>query len=171
VTVRRLTGDEVARHVAASPEVLYDLVADVTRTPEWSPQVVACRWLDGATGAAVGAPFAARNRLRWFTWTNKPVVDTVEPGREFAFTRTEPGGGGIRWRYRLTPAGGGTSVVESYEVLAPVPLGLHVVLRLVFGVRDLHEALHANMVASLERLAAVAEQSASGVGGDQAHHG
>jgi hypothetical protein len=143
--------------VLAAPEAVYALVADVTRTPEWSPEVVDCHWLDGATGPVVGARFAARNRRRWFTWTNRPVVDVADPGREFAFTRTERGGGSIRWRYRLHPDGEGTAVVESYEVLAPVPHGLHVVLRLAFGVRDLADDLHANMASSLARLAAVAE--------------
>ena len=28
------------------------LVADVTRTPEFSPEIVECRWSDGATGPA-----------------------------------------------------------------------------------------------------------------------
>ena len=157
MVIRRLTGDAVTRHVAAAPEAVYDVLADVTRTPEWSPEVVGCTWLDGATGPAVGVRFAARNRRRWFTWTNRPVVDAADPGREFAFLRTEPGGGSIRWRHLLRPDGEGTLVIESYEVLAPVPRGLHVVLRLVFGVRDLADDLHANMAASLDRLAAVVE--------------
>src|SRR5205823_4826550 len=87
------------------------IVADVVaRTPEWSPEVDRCTWLDGATGPAVGARFAARNRRRWFAWTNRPVVDVADAGREFAFTRTERGGGSIRWRYRLRPDAGGTTV-------------------------------------------------------------
>jgi hypothetical protein len=157
MAIRRLTRDEVTRHVAATPDAVYALVADVTRTPEWSPEVVGCTWLDGATGPAVGARFAARNRRRWFTWTNRPVVEVADPPREFAFTRTEPGGGSIRWHHRLRPDGDGTTVAHGYEVLAPVPRGLHVVLRLAFGVRDLDDDLHANMVGSLARLAAVAE--------------
>jgi uncharacterized protein YndB with AHSA1/START domain len=161
MAIRRLTGDEVTRHVAASPDAVYDLVADVTRTPQWSPEVVRCTWLDGATGPAVGARFAARNRKRWFAWTNRPVVDVVDPGREFAFTRTEPGGGSIRWAYRLEPEGDGTRVRHSYRVLAPVPRGLHVALRLALGVRDLAADLHANMEASTARLAAVAEAEAA----------
>ncbi len=155
--IRRLTRDEVTRDVAATPGAVYDLVSDVERTPEWSPEVIGCAWLDGATGPAVGARFAARNRRRWFTWTNRPVVDVADPGREFAFTRTEPGGGSIRWSYRLEATGSGTAVRHSYEVLRPVPIGLHVMLRVLFGVRDLADDLHANMTASLDRLAAVAE--------------
>ena len=29
----------------SSPEMVYDLVSNVPRTPEWSPEVISCRWL------------------------------------------------------------------------------------------------------------------------------
>lgn len=155
-TVQPLTRDEVRLHVHADPHTLYALVADVTRTPEWSPEVIECRWLDGATGAEVGARFVARNKRRWFTWSNRPVVVTAEPGREFAVTRTERGGGSIRWSYRFAPEPTGTTVIESYEVIEPVPTGLLWVLRILFGVPDLQADLNANMHASLARLAEIA---------------
>jgi polyketide cyclase/dehydrase/lipid transport protein len=153
----RLTRDEVRRHVAAAPEQLYALVSDVTRTPQWSPEVIECRWLDGATGPAPGARFSARNRRRWFRWSNKPLVEVADPGREFTVARTEPGGGTIRWSFRLRPDGDGTELTESYEVVRPVPIGLHVMLRVLFGVRDLRADLHANLQTSLERIARIAE--------------
>ncbi len=153
--MRRLTADEVRTRVSASAQQVYALVSDVTRIPEWSPEVVACEWLDGATGPVAGARFRATNRRRWFPWSNRPVVDVAEAPREFAATRTEPGGGSIRWTYRLTPDGDGTEVLLRYDVLRPVPLGLHVVLRTLFGVRDLQDDLHANMRTSLERIATI----------------
>jgi hypothetical protein len=159
--MNRLDHDEVSLHVAASADVLYDLVSDVTRTPEWSPEVISCAWLDGAQGPEVGARFTARNRKRWFTWSNRPVVEVADPVRQFAVTRTEPGGGTIRWAYRLEPDATGTTVVESYDVLRPVPVGLHVMLRLLLGVRDLRADLHQNMQTSLRRLAEVAQREAA----------
>src|SRR5918993_1034186 len=48
--MQTLDRDEVSTVVAAPPETVYALVADVTRTPEFSPEVTSCRWLDGATG-------------------------------------------------------------------------------------------------------------------------
>jgi hypothetical protein len=153
--MQRLTSDEVRAHVAAPPERVYRLVSDVTRIPEWSPEVVGCTWLDGATGPAVGARFRARNKKGWFSWSNKPVVDVADAPREFAVTRTEVGGGSIRWTYRLVPDGSGTEVELRYDVLQPVPVGLHVVLRLLLGVRDLKDDLHANMRTSLERISAI----------------
>lgn len=156
----RLDHDEVRLRINATPGLLYDLVTDVPRTPEWSPEVISCRWLDGAAGAVPGARFSARNRRRWFTWSNKPVVETAERGREFAFTRTEPGGGTIRWFYRFEPGSGGTATELGYQVLRPVPAGLHAILRALFGVRDLRADLHQNMTLSLQRLAGIAERQA-----------
>lgn len=162
--MNRLDRDEVRAHIDADAATVYDLVSDVTRTPEWSPEVIACRWLDGATSATVGARFTAKNRRRWFTWSNRPVVTVADRGSEFAITRTEHGGGTLRWSYRLEPEGGGTSLVLGYQVLRPVTVGLHVMLRLLFGVRDLRADLHANMETSLRRLAEIARHPAASQG-------
>ena len=151
-----LRGDEVSRWVAAPPAVLYALVSDVTRTPQWSPEVIECRWLDETWAGQPGARFRARNKRRWFVWSNTPTVEIVESPRAFAFTRTEPGGGSIRWSYEFAPERGGTMSTHRFEVLRPVPAGLQWFLRVVFGVRDLQADLHANMTASLARLAEIA---------------
>lgn len=156
VAVRRLTRDEVARRIAADAGTVYAVVSDVPRTPEWSPQVVACSWVPPATGPSPGARFRATNRHGRHRWSNEPVVEAAEPGREFSFIRRARLGGTIRWRYRFEPDGDGTLVTESYEVLRPVPRALHLIVRLS-GVRDLAADLRANMASSLERLAAVAE--------------
>jgi len=158
--VKRLDHDEVRLRVDATPELLYDLVSDVPRTPQWSPEVISCRWLDAAGGAVPGAKFTARNKKRWLTWSNRPVVQTADRGREFAITRTEPGGGTIRWFYRFAPDAGGTMAVLGYRVLKPVPVGLHIILRAFFGVRDLETDLRLNMTASLDRIAEIAEREA-----------
>lgn len=164
--MNRLTHDEVRLRIGVSAEALYDLVSDVTRTPQWSPEVISCHWIGDATdatetvdatGPAAGARFVARNRRRWFTWSNRPVVEVADRAREFAFTRTEPGGGTIRWYYRLTSIDGGVHVEHGYQVIRPVSVGLHIALRLLFGVRDLRADLHQNIATSLRRLAAVAE--------------
>ncbi len=53
------------------------------------------------------------------------------------------------------------NVALAYQVLWPVPVSLHVMLRLLFGVRDLRADLHANMQTSLRRLAAIAAREAA----------
>lgn len=158
--MRRLTGDEVRRHIAVDAATLYALVSDVTRTPEWSPQVVECSWLPPATGPVPGARFRATNRGGGHRWSNQPVVETADPGREFSFTRSMRLGGTLRWSYRFEPGDGGTTVIESYEVVRPVPAVLHLIVRLS-GVRDLAADLQANMRTTLDRLAAVAEREAA----------
>jgi hypothetical protein len=88
------------------------------------------------------------------------VVDTADRGREFAFTRTEPGGGTIRWFFRLEPDAEGTAATLGYQVLKPVPVGLHVILRAFLGVRDLEANLRLNITTSLGRIAEIAEREA-----------
>ncbi|HEX2075959.1 MAG TPA: SRPBCC family protein [Geodermatophilus sp.] len=158
--MQALDRDEVSTFVAARPEDVYALVADVTGTPEFSPEVVRCRWLDGATGPAVGARFEAVNRSpKGRTWRNRPVVTVADPGREFAFSRTEPFAGTVAWRYRFRPEDGGTRVVESYEVERPITrIGWWIIA--AFGGGHRRTELRAGMEATLERLRVAAERGA-----------
>ncbi|SFF77344.1 SRPBCC family protein [Blastococcus tunisiensis] len=160
--MQTLDHDEASIVVTAPPEHVYALVADVTRTPEFSPEITSCRWLDGATGPAVGARFEAVNtNARGRSWKNRPVVTVAEPGREFAVTRSEPFAGTITWRYRFEPVGRGTRVVESYQVDRPVSRIGRFVIERVFGDRDRRGALHAGMRTTLDRLRTAAEAGSS----------
>jgi len=161
--MQTLDSDEVSIHIDASPEDVYAMVADVTRTPEFSPEILSCCWLDGATGPAVGARFKATNKVaRGPSWTNTPVVTAASPGREFAFSRTEKFTGTIARRYRLEPEGTGVRVTESYEVVRPVSrLGWFVIGRL-FGCRDRRADLRIGMQQTLERLRECAAASPRG---------
>ncbi len=162
--MQTLDRDEVSAVVGAPPAEVYALVADVTRMPEFSPEVVSCRWLDGADGPAVGARFEAVNAAAaGKTWKNRPVVTVAEPGREFAFTRTEPLAGTIAWRYRLEPVEGGTRVTESYEVQRPVSRLGWLVIERVFRGGNRREALRAGMRTTLEQLRAAVEVPRDGV--------
>ena len=157
--IQQLTHDTVSLLISADPDTIYQLVADVTRTPEFSPEIVECRWLNGATGPAVGAQFKARNKMpRRPTFSNKPVVTVVEPGRAFAFARTEPFGGTVEWRYDFTPSGAGTLVVESYTVTKPVSRIGWFIIGTLFGRKDRQADLHRGMTLTLERLRHAAEQ-------------
>ncbi|GAA2746882.1 SRPBCC family protein [Terrabacter aerolatus] len=170
-----LTADRVTRLVDTDPATVYGIVADVTRTPEWSPEVVAVRWETppgSVGGAGVGARFAATNRRRWMRWTNHPVVTAAEPGRVFSFSRTERGGGTLRWTYEMERAGGEQCRVSlAYEVVDRVPTALQVILKLLFGVDDLEADLHQHMELSLERLAVLAAEASTGHLPSTAHGG
>jgi Polyketide cyclase / dehydrase and lipid transport len=159
--MQTLDRDEVSAVVAAPPAAVYAVLADVTRMPDLSPELVSCRWLDGATGPLVGARFEAVNvSASGKRWKNRPVVTVAEPGREFAFSRTEPLAGTIVWRYCFEPEGTGTRVVESYEVQRPVTRLGWFVIEKVFRGGDRRQALREGMSTTLERLRATAESHA-----------
>jgi uncharacterized membrane protein len=158
--VQTLDHDSVSIHISAPAEKVYSLVADVTRMPAFSPEILSCRWLEGSYGPAVGARFVARNKVpNRPSWTNKPVVTRAEPGRAFAFARTEKFAGTVEWTYRFDADDDGTMVTESYQVTRPLtPVGWFVIGRL-FGRSDRRSDLRAGMEQTLERLRATAENS------------
>lgn len=100
--------------VQASPEALYDLVSDITRTGQWSPVCTSCWWDDGVDAGQVGAWFTGRNELPDRSWETRSQVVAAERGREFAWV---VGGSLVRWGYTLTPAGAGTTLTESWDFL------------------------------------------------------
>lgn len=157
--MQTLDHDRVSVHIGAPPDVAYDLVADVTRTPEFSPEIARCTWLDGAAGPAAGARFEAVNKAsRGPAWKNRPVVTAAQPGREFAFSRTEKLSGTLVWRYRLEPDGAGTRLTESYEVTRPVSrLGWFIIGRL-YGCHNRRAELRAGMDQTVQRIRETAER-------------
>jgi len=163
MTTQPLDHDSVSLHMAAPPSAVYELVADVTRMPEFSPEILDCAWLGGADGAAVGARFRARNKVpNRPSWTNKPVVTEVDPGRRFAFARTEAFAGTVEWRYVFEPDAGGTKVTESYTVTRPLGRVGWIVIGTLFGRKDRRADLRAGMVETLERMRQTAERSPAG---------
>ncbi len=140
------------RVVPGTPEAVWALLADVTRTGEWSPECRGGRWLDGATTAVVGARFRGVNRWGLVRWTRVCEVVTAQPGRELSW-RTVPSRltpDSTLWRFRLEPVDGGTRVVQSYEVLLPLP---EVLQRAVLRFSMPHHAdMRPHMALSLERL-------------------
>ena len=158
--MQSLDRDEVTVHVAASPAAVYAVVSDVTRTPELSPEIRSVRWLDGASGPVVGARFEAVNVAgpRGRSWRNRPVVTEAEPGRVFAFARSEPFAGTVEWSYRLTERDGGTDVTEAYEVTRPITrVGWFVIERL-YGGTDRRGDLRRGMEQTLDRLRTLVER-------------
>jgi len=120
--------DAVTVHMNASPEQVWDLIADVTQIGRYSPETFEAEWLDGAEGPDVGVRFRGhvkrngRGPIYWTTCT----IKACEPGREFAFVvATGAPKGGNTWRYVLEPADGGTDVTESFQLTDTLPLRLY----------------------------------------------
>jgi hypothetical protein len=131
-----LTTDSVSVDVAAPADLIYDLIADLTRMGEWSPECVRVEWTNGATGPAAGATFRGHNRTgpgKRIKWSRAGRVLTAERAAEFAFATEEGGVEGTTWRYSFEPTAGGTRVTESYTVtkipvwarIMDVPLNRH----------------------------------------------
>ncbi len=71
----------------APVDKVWDLVSDVTRVGEFSPETFEAEWLDGASGPATGVRFRGhvrRNGRGPVYWTTCTITD-CEPGREFGF--------------------------------------------------------------------------------------
>ena len=106
--------------MAATPDVVWDLVSDVTRIGEFSPETFEARWTRGSTGPEVGAYFKGhvkRNGIGPVYWTLCRVTE-CEPGRDFGFVVEMSGADLNHWRYQLRAVDGGTEVTESFELPA-----------------------------------------------------
>jgi hypothetical protein len=159
--MKKGTTGEASVHVQVPPEKVYDLVSDVTRMGEWSPECRQCEWLDDATGPAVGARFKGSNRNGIARWSTKPRVVTAEDGSEFAFVIGFRGKDITKWSYRFEPEGDGTKVVESFELLNDMPGSVAFFEKYLMRVKDRRADLVNDMHATLARIKAAAEGNAS----------
>ena len=160
LTVKRGEGASVRLRVAASPEAVYDLITDVNRMGEWSPECVSCEWLDGATGPVVGARFRGKNRHGRARWSNRPRVVVAERGRAFAFVSPDPLGRDMtRWTYELQSIANETEIVESFELLRDLPRYLQLSDRYLMGVRDRRADLERAMAQTLRAIKSAVEDA------------
>ena len=101
--------------IAAPATAVYDLVTDITRMGQRSPECYGANWIDGTPGT-VGARFRGHNRIGPIKWATTCTVTTADRGREFAFSVI--GGNGreqTQWRYVIKKTDGGCLLTESYE--------------------------------------------------------
>ena len=150
-----LTG-EVSMTLDAPPGVVWDLVSDVTRIGEFSPETFEARWVRGATGPAVGAQFKGhvrRNGVGPTYWT-LCTVTACEPERVFEFAVGTDSVTTNNWGYRLQPEGDGTRVTEYFRLQPNLPMRLY---WLALGpLRS--RTNERGMRTTLERMKAVVEQ-------------
>ncbi len=147
----------VSVQMAASPEVVWDLVSDVTRIGEFSPETFEAVWLRDATGPAVGARFKGhvkRNGVGPTYWTVCEVTQCV-PQERFEFVVLVSGKPTNRWGYSLAAKDGGTEVTESFS-LAPSALS-----KVYWALAGWHRSgvNERGMRQTLERIKAIAEKS------------
>jgi hypothetical protein len=104
----------VERVIAATPEALWARVSDIERMGDISPEATGGKWLQGASGPAVGARFKGENRNGKKRWSTTCTVVRADPGQEFAFDVTVGPFKVARWAYRFEPTADGCRVVETW---------------------------------------------------------
>ena len=117
--------DALASHaasieIAATPEVVYDLVSDVTRMGEWSPENTGADWVDGGAGQK-GDWFEGHNKRGDNEWTRACQVASADRGQDFTFVV-----GGVEdnctwWSYEMEPVDGGTRLTERWWLVNKTP--------------------------------------------------
>lgn len=106
--------------IDASADIVWALIADVTRINELSPLTAGARWTPPACGPAVGAQFTGTNRLPVVRrWTSTSTITHCEPGRRFRFAvGKNPEDPNTTWDYTLEPtANGGARVTETWHMV------------------------------------------------------
>ena len=139
--------------IDAPRQFVYDLVADITRTGEWSPECRACEWLDPP--AQVGSRFRGHNKRGLARWTTTATVLIADRPGTFAFTTLHRGQPSTRWSYTLTGTDL-TTLTESFEAVS-TPLLISVAERLF--IRNRQQQLEASIAETLHRIKALAERS------------
>ena len=139
--------------VPATPDQVWAVLADVTRTGEWSHECHTAQWLDGADEAAVGARFRGANKAGFARWSKPCTITALLPSRRLVY-RTNGGimGDATEWTFTLEPTEGGCRIAQSYEILS-LPRALEwAILKMVPQHLDRSSALRED----LQRLGAVA---------------
>ncbi len=107
--------------VAADPKTIYELVADPSQMPRWSPENTSGDVPAPGTPLEAGEEFVGGNRRGRFRWHTRCRVTASDPGERFAFDVFQIG---VRtplirfriatWDYTFEPVDGGTKVTETW---------------------------------------------------------
>ncbi|NKB42590.1 MAG: SRPBCC family protein [Ilumatobacter sp.] len=147
----------VTREINAPAERVWEMVSDLPRMGEWSPENEGGVWLKGADGPKEGVKFRGSNRHGKRRWKTIATIIDAEPGRKLTFRITVLGIPDSEWSYDLEPTDGGCHVTESWSDRRPgwfKPL-----TALVSGVSERETHNRAGMEQTLEALKAAAESA------------
>lgn len=141
--------------IAASPQRVWDLVTDLPRMGDYSPEAVGGAWVRG-TGPALGAVFRGRNARGLRRWSTRSRVVRWVPMREFAFEVSAAGVVAAEWAYEIAPEGTGCRLTETWTDRRSAVLVL--LGKLVTGVPDRAGFTAQSILQTLERVKQRAEQ-------------
>ena len=144
--------------VIGSPAaIVYDLLTDISRMAQWSPEVTSCHWVRGASVAQPGARFRGWSRKGWRRWSTLSVVTVAQRGSLFEWRVTFVGRPVATWRYAMIPNHERSTTVRE-TVLDERGAMLRRVSPYITGSRDRRDRNNETMHVTLDRLKAAAEQ-------------
>ncbi len=141
--------------IAASPQDVWALVADVRRTGEWSPECVRVLPIGRLRR---GGLLLGVNRRAWVRWATLSRVHSYEPGLNIGWTVLT---NRAVWSYRLEPHECGTRLIETRR--APRGQGMFAMWftkRLLGGQVPHDDELEAGMQTGLLRIKELVEVDA-----------
>lgn len=100
--------------IDAPPSQVWDVVADVGRMPEWSPELRRLVVL-GRSPVRVGSMMLGLNRRGWAVWPTSSTVTRLEPGHAVAWRTRESG---ATWTYELEATTTGTRLTGRRDLPA-----------------------------------------------------
>ena len=145
----------VTQEISAPAELVWALVSDLPRMGEWSPENLGGEWVNGATGAAVGARFKGRNKNGSKAWSTSVKVNEVQAPKKLSFALMALGKNWCDWEYEITPTASGCTVTHNW--VDHRSKFANYLGKLVSGVSDRAEHNRRNMEATLKNLKAAAE--------------
>ncbi|MFD3592659.1 SRPBCC family protein [Nocardia sp. NPDC058640] len=101
---------EASIDIAAAPEKVWSVLADLRRMSEFSPTTVK---MVAVGGVRDGAYTVNVNKVGWKIYPTTSRIVRFEPNKAFAFRMNE---NRTTWTYELSPTATGTRVVETRTV-------------------------------------------------------
>ncbi|WKG06175.1 SRPBCC family protein [Mycolicibacterium sp. HK-90] len=145
---RRITVD-------ASPSVVWDIIRDIRRMPEWSPQVISVKLREPDGDIRLGSTFTNLNHQGELEWITHGEMVRYEPEKEVAFRIAE---NHTIWSFSISPHGAATVLTQRRETPDGISqFSLELTESHLGGQQAFTEILEAGMEQTLTAIKACAE--------------
>jgi ribosome-associated toxin RatA of RatAB toxin-antitoxin module len=104
---------EASVDIGASSATVWALVSDVTRMPEFSPELRSAQWISAVAEPTVGARFKGSNKHGISRWSTSCEVIAAEPGVRFTYRVSSFGLKVSEWSFDIEPTSAGCRLTES----------------------------------------------------------
>ena len=101
---------EASIDIAAPPGQVWEVVSDLKRMPEWSPQ---CRRMQPLGKVRAGTRTINLNKQGWKYWPTTSKVVRFEPNKTIAFRVLE---NRSVWSFEITPNANGSTLTQRREI-------------------------------------------------------